>query len=154
MFSHESVERVVAASLRNRTVIGRGARAVNEDPRGTAAARTPVKGDWNSNLTVEPLSAHDAPGGFFFDRNEWSGWINLGGDLASVPAVTSGGPHDLDVFVRGENDELVHRFFDRNEWSGWINLGGQLAAGPAVTSRGPHDLDVFVDQPGWRPRVT
>jgi hypothetical protein len=64
----------------------------------------------------------------FWDGNQWSGWINLGGDLAAGPAVTSGGPHPLDVFVRGEhNDELVHRFFDGNDWSGWINLGGDLA---------------------------
>jgi hypothetical protein len=66
-------------------------------------------------------------------------------DEPGGPAVTSGGPHPLDVFIRGKHHhELVHRFFDGHEWSGWINLGGDLAAGPAVTSGGPHQLDVFV----------
>jgi hypothetical protein len=82
----------------------------------------------------------------FWNGQRWSGWINLGGDLASGPAVTSGGPHPLDVFVRGEhNHELVHRVWGGNSWSGWINLGGDLASKPAVTSRGPHPLDVFVE---------
>jgi hypothetical protein len=80
----------------------------------------------------------------FFDGENWSGWINLGGDLAAGPAVTAGGPHPLDVFVRGSGDDLVHRFFDGRQWSGWINLGGDLASAPAVTAGGPHPLDVFV----------
>jgi Common central domain of tyrosinase len=81
----------------------------------------------------------------YLDGGGWSGWNNLGGDLAAGPAVTSGGPHALDVFVRGKHhDELVHRYWNGHEWSGWINLGGDLASAPAVTSRGPHDLDVFV----------
>jgi hypothetical protein len=80
-----------------------------------------------------------------WDGRKWSGWINLGGDLASAPAVTSKGPHVLDVFVRGRhNHELVHRYWDGSRWSGWDNLGGSLAAGPAVTSRAPNLLDVFV----------
>ena len=75
---------------------------------------------------------------------EWCD-VALGVDEAGGPAVTSGGPHDLDVFVRGKhNHELVHRFFDGGDWSGWNNLGGDLAAGPAVTAGGPHVLDVFV----------
>jgi hypothetical protein len=66
-------------------------------------------------------------------------------DEPGGPAVTSKGPHVLDVFVRGRhNHELVHRYWDGQKWSGWINLGGSLAAGPAVTSRAPHLLDVFV----------
>jgi hypothetical protein len=65
----------------------------------------------------------------------------------SGPAVTAGGPHALDVFVRGKNDELVHRYFDGAGWSGWINLGGDLASAPAVTAGGPgvpSELQVFV----------
>lgn len=81
----------------------------------------------------------------FYDGTVWSGWNNLGGDLASGPGVTAGGPHDLDVFVRGRHDDdLVWRHFDGTVWSGWINLGGDLASGPGVTAGGPHDLDVFV----------
>ena len=74
----------------------------------------------------------------------WSRFLDLGGQLGSGVAVTAGGPHALDVFVVGENNELVHRSFDGGAWSGWHNLGGQLASGVAVTAGGPHDLDVFV----------
>ena len=74
----------------------------------------------------------------------WSGWDNLGGDLASGPAVTAGGPHDLDVFVHAATGhDLLWRYVDNGVWSGWENLGGDLASGPAVTAGGPHDLDVF-----------
>jgi hypothetical protein len=63
----------------------------------------------------------------------------------SGPAVTAGGPHVLDVFVRGKGgDDLVHRFWDGREWSGWLNPGGDLASAPAVVAGGPHVLDVFV----------
>ena len=63
-----------------------------------------------------------------YDGQNWSGWINLGGDLAFTPTVTARGPHVFDVFVRGEHDDdLVHRYFDGHGWSGWINLGGDLA---------------------------
>jgi hypothetical protein len=59
--------------------------------------------------------------------------------------ATAGGPHTLDVFVRGRHgDDLVHKHLSGGQWSGWINLGGDLASAPAVTSGGPHDLDVFV----------
>ncbi|WP_344222664.1 tyrosinase family protein, partial [Kribbella sancticallisti] len=63
-------------------------------------------------------------------------------DEAGGPTVTSGGPHDLDVLIRGKHNlDLVHRWFAGGHWGGWDNLGGDLAAGPAVTAGGPHDLD-------------
>jgi hypothetical protein len=81
----------------------------------------------------------------FFHNQAWSGWINLGGELASGPAVVFGSPHILDVFVRGKhNDELMHRSFDGARWSAWINLGGDLASAPSVAARGAHLLDVFI----------
>src|SRR5680860_1438062 len=95
----------------------------------------------NRELTV----ASTVPGGFVVRIEIDDVPIELAPDEAGGPAVTSDGPHPLDVFVRGKHGhELVHRFFDGRTWSGWINLGGGLAAGPAVTAGGPHELDVFV----------
>jgi hypothetical protein len=74
----------------------------------------------------------------------WSGWINLGGDLASAPAVVSTAPNHLEVFVQGADNHLVWRRWDGSGWSGWINLGGDIAGPPAVTSLGPSSLEVFV----------
>jgi hypothetical protein len=74
----------------------------------------------------------------------WSGWINLGGDLTSAPAVVSTAPNHLEVFVQGADDHLVWRRWDGSGWSGWINLGGDIEGAPAVTSLGPNSLEVFV----------
>jgi hypothetical protein len=36
----------------------------------------------------------------------------------------------IEVFVRGQSNELVQRTYG---WSGWKNLGGDITAAPAVT---------------------
>jgi endonuclease/exonuclease/phosphatase family metal-dependent hydrolase len=60
------------------------------------------------------------------------------------PAVIATGGGKLEVFIRGENNELVQRSWNGAAWSGWKNLGGDLSAAPAVTSSRPGRLDVFV----------
>jgi endonuclease/exonuclease/phosphatase family metal-dependent hydrolase len=60
------------------------------------------------------------------------------------PAVIATGDGRLEVFIRGENDELVQRSWNGASWSGWKNLGGDITAAPAVTSSRPGRLDVFV----------
>jgi hypothetical protein len=73
------------------------------------------------------------------------GFENLGGDLASAPAVVHTGSGRLEVFVRGKhNDELVQRSWNGTSWSGWKNLGGDLASAPAVVHTGSGRLEVFV----------
>ena len=45
-----------------------------------------------------------------WDGTQWSGWKNLGGDLADAPAVVLTAPNRLEVFVRGKHDDdLVQR---------------------------------------------
>jgi endonuclease/exonuclease/phosphatase family metal-dependent hydrolase len=60
------------------------------------------------------------------------------------PAVIAGENGTMEVFIRGENNELVQRSWNGKSWSGWKNLGGDISAAPAVTSSRPGRLDVFV----------
>jgi hypothetical protein len=73
------------------------------------------------------------------------GFENLGGDLASAPAVVHTGSGRLEVFIRGKhNHELVQRSWNGTSWSGWKNLGGDLASAPAVAHTGSGRLEVFI----------
>ncbi len=69
--------------------------------------------------------------------------LGLEPDVAG-PAVIATADGRLEVFVRGERDELVQRSWNGASWSGWKNLGGDISATPAVTSSQPGRLDVFV----------
>ena len=78
------------------------------------------------------------------ERSGWSAWTQLAGTIAGDPAVTAWGPNRLDVFVRGTNNQLLHKAWNGSSWTGWENLGGALKGTPAVVSRGAGLLDVFV----------
>ena len=92
----------------------------------------------------------------WFTDGHWSSWENLGhlvdtpifggftvAFLTSAPAVTSWGPHRLDIFAFAGN-WLIHKWFD-NGWHDWEGLGtGLYSDDPAVTSPAPHRLEVFV----------
>ncbi len=75
---------------------------------------------------------------------DWSGRIDLGGDLVGGVTSTVNGPHEIDVFGIGKHDnDLVWRYYDGSKWSGWINLGGDLKGGITVVANGPNKLDLF-----------
>ncbi len=75
---------------------------------------------------------------------DWSGRIDLGGDLVGGVTSTVNGPHEIDVFGIGMHDnDLVWRYYDGSKWSGWINLGGDLKGGLKVIANGPNKLDLF-----------
>ena len=94
----------------------------------------------------------------YASRSSWRGWpllvLPLAGDAASreravlpdvaAPAAIFTADGRIEVFVRGQNNELVQRTVRRGSWSGWKNLGGDITAAPAVTSSQPGRLDVFV----------
>jgi hypothetical protein len=81
----------------------------------------------------------------------WSGWMSLGGQIASGtgPAACSWSAGRLDVFVEGTNGALWHKWTTNSgaTWSGWESLGGKLTASPAATwwVGGPtnHSIQVF-----------
>ncbi|XYH99301.1 sulfatase-like hydrolase/transferase [Sorangium sp. So ce1128] len=70
-----------------------------------------------------------------------SSWESLGGDLNSTPAVCSWASGRLDVFARGQNNELLHKYFN-GTWSDWESLGGELSSAPAAVSWGERRIDV------------
>jgi hypothetical protein len=75
-------------------------------------------------------------------------WTNLGGVLAanSSPAAATWSPGRLDVFGRGQDNELwtTYSSTSGNTWSGWQKLGGVFTESPTVCSWGIGRLDVFV----------
>ena len=75
----------------------------------------------------------------------WSGWIPLGGQLASGtgPAADARGPNSLDVFVQGTDHVLYYTHWN-GAWSAWKSLGGVLTSSPAATSPDTSVIDVFV----------
>jgi 5-hydroxyisourate hydrolase-like protein (transthyretin family) len=78
----------------------------------------------------------------------WSGWIPLGGQLASGtgPAADARGLNSLDVFVQGTDHVLYYTHWNGSTWSAWTSLGGTLAAGssPAATSPRSGQVDISV----------
>jgi alpha-tubulin suppressor-like RCC1 family protein len=81
------------------------------------------------------------------DNDIWTGtWEDLGTayHVQGAPAAASVGPGHIDVFGRGENNELEDKWFANGSWhTGWDNQGGTLASNPAVTSTGSGLLNVF-----------
>ena len=39
-----------------------------------------------------------------------SDWESLGGTITSAPAAVSWGPNRIDVFARGQNQNLIHMY--------------------------------------------
>jgi Repeat of unknown function (DUF346)/IPT/TIG domain len=78
--------------------------------------------------------------------------------MPSVPATSaasaathtvpsSGGNSQVDVFVRGSDNNLHHSFHTdfTPSWSAWTNLGGNLTSAPTAVSWGDQNrIDVFV----------
>jgi len=56
----------------------------------------------------------------------WSGWLSLGGVLASSPAVTSPANFVIDVFVQGSDNNFWWQKTTNNgvTWSGWTYADG------------------------------
>lgn len=67
-----------------------------------------------------------------YDGTAWSGWVGLGGVLASDPDASTWYGKTY-VFVRGTDNGLWYRQFDGLHWSGWINLGGVINSGPGAS---------------------
>ncbi|MBL9007049.1 MAG: hypothetical protein JNJ46_22520 [Myxococcales bacterium] len=78
------------------------------------------------------------------EQTAWSDWMQLDGELASAPAVVSWGKHRIDVFVRGNDDQMLQKIWrDAHGWGKWIPLGGGLGSAPAAVSWGEDRIDCF-----------
>jgi hypothetical protein len=77
----------------------------------------------------------------------WSGWMSLGGDTRSSPAIISQQDGVINVFARGSDNAIWQRFHNGWEWSPWMSLGGNAASSPSATSQGPGLLDLYYTAP-------
>ena len=92
--------------------------------------------------------AHNLPPGWSTSTSGSPFWENLGTPPAGAvgdPAVTSWGVNRLDVFVRGQHENLWHKFFQDRTWSGWEPFELFCAFGdPAAVSWGTNRIDIFI----------
>jgi hypothetical protein len=75
----------------------------------------------------------------------WDEPENLGGRLASVPAVTAWDDEPMEVFAIFDDGQLWDRYWDGTKWHAWESLGGELAVGstPAAAAAGSDRLEVM-----------
>ena len=127
----------------------------NWDSLGGVATSSPAAVSWPfASYLREDVFVRGSNGALYWKyyQSGWSGWHNLGGQLASGtgPAACSWNAGRLDVFVEGTNGALWHKWTTNSgaTWSGWESLGGKLTASPAATwwVGGPtnHSIQVFV----------
>jgi hypothetical protein len=78
---------------------------------------------------------------FFY--SDWSGWMNLAGDVTSSPAACQRG-WEREVFVRASNNCLYQRTYTTS-WSSWKGVSPEpVASSPAAASWGSNRIDLFV----------
>jgi hypothetical protein len=90
-------------------------------------------------------------------------WERLGGRLASVPAVTTWAPNEMQLFAIWDDGQLWDSYWDGAAWHEWHPHGGSLVGNPAACSWGPDRIDVFArgadgalwhrwyEPAGWQP---
>ena len=68
----------------------------------------------------------------------WSKADNRGGGIIGRPAAVSRASSQLEVYVRGTNNQLYEQSWTASRgWSAWTALGGSLVASPAAASWWP-----------------
>ncbi|WP_086821012.1 RICIN domain-containing protein [Allokutzneria sp. NRRL B-24872] len=78
--------------------------------------------------------------------NDWTAWVDLGGEFAGVPAV--GRNHDgrLQIFGRRANGQIWYSAqikADGTTWGAWTSMGGVLKNDPVVISNSDGRLEIF-----------
>lgn len=82
-----------------------------------------------------------------WDGTTWSGWVSLGGALASDsgPGTVSWSGNRVDVVYRGTDNGVWQRAWGEGSNGGVpISLGGYTLSDPAISSKGKGQLQVFV----------
>jgi hypothetical protein len=49
-------------------------------------------------------------------------------NITSAPAVSSRASNRLEVFARGQNNQLITMSWNGSRWSSWSNLGGTITS--------------------------
>jgi hypothetical protein len=114
---------------------------------------------WQNRIDVFYLDANlrvvhrwwDEPAHRFSDEEDM-GITGAGAPAATtwrVYRVAHPGPHPIvhdertDLFVRGQNAQLMHRRYANQQWSDWEDLGGRLMGDPAAVCWARGRVDVF-----------
>lgn len=79
---------------------------------------------------------------FWRNNGGWGSWVNLNGAAKEKPGISSRGPGQLEVFIRGGGDDINWRYLANGSWSGWGSLGGPLASGIGAVSRHPDRINL------------
>lgn len=102
-----------------------------------------ARGNDGEVRTISQLAANGAT---------WSGWTSLGGGIDRFGGLNSGpavGQHldgRLELFVRGNDNDLWHRTqtpANGSAWTDWESLGGRLESEVAVARNGDGRLEAF-----------
>jgi peptide methionine sulfoxide reductase MsrB len=104
-----------------------------------------ISGAWTRLERQGPPAATQGAFIWPLGRNpQWQGWEDLGGTVASAPAVASGAPNRLDVFAARTNGSLGHKRWDGATWHAWEDLVGTFKGAPAAVSWGSNRIDIVV----------
>jgi surface antigen len=77
--------------------------------------------------------------------NGWGGWTTLGDYMDSSPTALQYGPN-LNVIMRGGNNQVYNDSWAGNNWSGFGSIGGVTSGNPDALQYGSH-LNVLVNTP-------
>jgi hypothetical protein len=85
-----------------------------------------------------------------WSEGSWLADGQLGGHLASAPAVVSWAANEMQVFVVGGDGHLSNIYWDGKAWHHWVDMGGDFAADAevAASTSGANRIDVFVSSAG------
>lgn len=73
----------------------------------------------------------------------WSQWEDLGGNITSAPAVSSRSSNRLEVFARGQSNQLITKTWNGSRLSDWQYISGTFTSDPTAVSWGPNRTDVL-----------
>ncbi|MBN4059040.1 hypothetical protein JYT22_00130 [Endomicrobium sp. AH-315-J14] len=78
-------------------------------------------------------------------------WDDLGGFASSPPVAISRPDGRVDLFVRNEKGNVLHKFFDGFSWfpgqTSWNEIPGKIIGPPAVILRSSGQLELFARRP-------
>lgn len=79
---------------------------------------------------------------FWRNNGGWGSWVLLNGAAQEKPGISSRGPGQLEVFIRGGGNDINWRYLSNGSWSAWATLGGPLASGISAVSRSPDRINI------------
>jgi hypothetical protein len=68
------------------------------------------------------------------DGTAWSGWVQIPGATADIPALAASGGGVLDLLVRGVDNGIYHNHYEGAAWTGWTPLPGSTSSRPALVA--------------------